>query len=142
MIERNNPEIDVDDLMLRVQVEAARSRCGLDAAAQFGVPTPNVETTAFDTQLGIAEQRAAARRSWSGRLNVFPFNRLGWLRAIALRAFNFFFRDQRHVNFALIAAARELHQMNRELSERVSALEARLHELQPHTDADSQAGDG
>lgn len=141
MIERNNPELDVDDLMVRVQVEASRRRFGIDADL-FGMPITSMDTTAFDAQLGIAQQRAEARRSWSGRLDVFPFNRLGWLQAIALRAYNFLFRDQRHVNFALIAAARELLQMNRELNERIGVLDTRVRDLEQRNDTSARLRDG
>lgn len=141
MIERNNPELDVDDLMVRVQVEAARHRFGIDADL-FGLPIASLDSTIFDAQLGIAQQRAEARRSWSSRLDVFPCNRLRWLEAAALRTYNFLFRDQRHVNFALIAAARELLQMNRELNERLAVLEAHVRELEQRGDTKARYRDG
>lgn len=129
MIEGNNPEIDVDDLMVRVQGEVSRRRFGPDASLWAAAP-PAIDATMFEWHLGIAEKRAEVRQRWSQRLKVFPLDRLGWLQTLALRAFNFLFRDQRHVNFALIAAARELLQMNRELHERVSALTERVHHLE------------
>ena len=132
MIERNNPQIDVDELMLRIQREVARRRLGPEFDTRHTIAQRTaLDTTAIESLLGAAQQRAEARAQWSQRLNVFPLNRMPWLQRFSLRIFNFIFRDQRQVNFTLIQALREMLQINSELDQRVSALEARLNDRQP-----------
>lgn len=142
MIERNNPDIDVDDLMLRVQSEASRRRYG-DDAVLFAAPTSaRLDTTMFESQLSIAQQRAEVRQALPQRLEMYPFGKIPWLQRIALRGFNLLFKDQRQVNFALIAASRELLQINRDLSERLSELESQIQGLRTHGGVDALPPDG
>lgn len=135
MIERNNPEIDVDELMLRIQREVARRRLGPEFdAGRASMPRSAIDTISIESLLAAAQQRAEIRAKWSERLNVFPFNRMGWLQRFALRVFAFIFKDQRQLNFTLIQALREMLQVNRELDERVSTLETQLHMLEKKLD--------
>jgi O-antigen chain-terminating methyltransferase len=130
MIEPNNPNIDVDDLMTRIQREVTRRRLGPRADVYVGTPIGSLDTTFVESQLAAALQRAEVRRKPPERLNVFPWNRLRRLQTFALRVLAFVFKDQRQVNFALVAAARELVVVDRALHDRLVALEARVHQLE------------
>ena len=130
MIDRNNPAIDVDDLMARIQREVARRRLGPDSDISFGTPNGGLDTAAIESLLSTARQRAEPRSRTPDRLNVFPWNRLGWLQRFALRLFGLLFKDQRQVNFALIDAVRDLVQVNSALHDRVTALEESVERLE------------
>jgi hypothetical protein len=130
MIERNNPAIDVDDVMARIHRDIARRRFGTDAELLADVSASKLDAAVLESHLAVAQARAEVRSMWSERLNVFPFSVFRGLQRTALRAFALLFKDQRHVNFALIAGLRETLEINRELHERIGALERRLHRLE------------
>ena len=143
LIDRNNPDIDVDDLMARIQREVSRRRLGPGADVYVGTPIGKLDTTLIESRLSAVQERAEARTRPPEQLNRFPWNRLKWLQTPALRLFAMLFRDQRQVNFGLIASVRELVQVNRSLHERIAALEARIHWLESprHQDASFDADD-
>ncbi len=130
LIDRNNPDIDVDDLMARIQREVTRRRLGPGADVYVGTPIGKLDTTVIESQLAAAQQRAEVRTKPPDRLNRFPWNRLRWFQMFALRLFALLFRDQRQINIGLIAAVREVVQVDRALHERIAALEARVHRLE------------
>lgn len=137
MIERNNPAIDVDDVMARIHRDVARRRFGSDADFLADAPTSKLDAAVLESHLAVAQTRAEVRAAWSQRFNIFPFSVFRGLQHAALRIFALLFKDQRHVNFALIAGLRETLAINRELHERIGALERRLHRLEPSPRADA-----
>jgi hypothetical protein len=130
MIERNNPAIDVDDVMARIYRDVTRRHFGADADLLTNPSTSKLDTAMIESHLAVAQTRAEVRTTWSQRFNVFPFSLLRSLQRTALRTFALLFKDQRHVNFALIAGLRETLEINRELHERVAALERRIRRLE------------
>ena len=73
--------------------------------------------------LATADSKNARRMQWPNRLRIFPFT-VPIVQRVALRALGYLFRDQRHVNDALIQATRALLAANEALQARVAALEA------------------
>lgn len=130
MIDRNNPAIDVDDLMARIQREVVRRRLGPEADVSFGTPNGKLDTAAIESLLSSARQRSEPRTRLPERLNRFPWNQLRGLQRFALRLFGLLFKDQRQVNFALIDAVRDLVQINSALHDRVTALEESVERLE------------
>lgn len=130
MLERNNPAINVDDLMEKVHAEVAKRHLpdAWDDGARL--PADALATVAsIEAALAVAEEKAQVRVRWSGRLNRFPFNASPALQRISLRMLAFIFKDQRHVNGALIQALRESLTMNARLAEQVDQLRKRLNAL-------------
>jgi len=70
-----------------------------------------------------AQAKAEVRTQWSARFQVFPFNRLAWLQRVLLKGLAYLFKDQRHVNFAMLQALRGVLRINLELGQRVTQLE-------------------
>jgi flagellar motility protein MotE (MotC chaperone) len=129
MLEKNNPDIDVDALMARVQHEVLRRQFGEPAAAAGTLGT--IDTGALEGLISAASQRTSPRNRWPARLNFFPLN-LKPLQRFCLRALAWLFRDQQAYNAALVQALREivtvnvrLHALLRELDARIERLERR-----------------
>ncbi len=123
MLERNNPEIDVDVLMDRVQQEVLRR--------QFGDPAASPGTAAFEASIAAAAERGGVRTRWPARLRFFPFN-LPSVQRFGLRVLVWLFRDQQAFNGAVVQALRESVALNarlqgslRDLEERIAQLEGR-----------------
>jgi hypothetical protein len=126
MLEANNPDIDVDALMARVQHEVLRRQLGepgptVHAAASF-------DTSAVESLLAAASAHGGPRTSWPSKLRFVP----GPLQRFGLRAIGWLFRDQLAFNASALQALREsvaltarLHAAVRELEARVSRLEDR-----------------
>jgi hypothetical protein len=128
MLESNNPEIDVDDLMSRIQREAARWQSGGSSPEAEFSTAPVADMVAIETWLNDAAAKTEVRTRWSARMDN-PLFRNGGVQRVFLRVLAFVFRDQRHVNLSLIAALRAFVSANRELAERVTALEHETHRL-------------
>jgi hypothetical protein len=128
MIENNNPDIDVDDLMSRIQREASRWQSGATSGGPEFSFSDGRDLGSIETLLNDAAAKAEVRTRWSARLDSVPF-RSARIQRFFLRALAFVFRDQRHVNLSLIAALRAFVVANRELTERVTALEHETHRL-------------
>jgi hypothetical protein len=129
MLEANNPDIDVDALMARVQHEVLRRQFGDQA-------TPNAALSAMDTSMldsliAAAALRASARNRWPTRLGFFPFN-LGVVQRFVLRTIAWLFRDQHAFNAALIQALRESVTVNARIHASMRELEARVRALEQH----------
>ena len=127
MLESNNPDIDVDALMARVQHEVLRRQFGDQATAAPGLTS--VDTSALDSLIGAAATRAAARNRWPARLGFFPFN-LRPVQRFALRAIAWLFRDQHAFNAALIQALRESVAVDSRIDASMRELEARMRRLE------------
>jgi hypothetical protein len=127
MLETNNPDIDVDALMVRVQHEVLRRQFGDQAAADGGVNA--LDTSVLDSLIAAAATRSAARSRWPARLAFFPLN-LPPVRRFGLRALAWLFRDQQAFNAALIQALRESVAVNARIHASMRELEARLRHLE------------
>jgi len=135
VIERNNPAIDVDDLMARIQQEVAKRGVGFEPLV---FDTEGADSRGFDSieaLINTAQAKAEVRTQWSGRFQVFPFNRFASLQRFFLKALAFLFKDQRHVNFAAIQAMREMVAVERQLTLRVAQLEAQVEMLERRNNA-------
>jgi hypothetical protein len=126
VIERNNPAIDVDDLMARIQQEVAKRGVGFEPLVFDGEGTDPRGFDSIEALVNTAQAKAEVRTQWSGRFQVFPFNRFASLQRFCLKALAFLFKDQRHVNFATIQALREMATQERQLTARIAQLEARV----------------
>jgi hypothetical protein len=127
MLESNDPDVDVDALMARVQHEVLRRQFGDQPSAAPGLTT--VDTSALDSLIAAAATRAAARNRWPARLGFFPFN-LRPVQRFALRAIAWLFRDQHAFNAALIQALRESVAVDARIDASMRELEARLRRLE------------
>jgi hypothetical protein len=127
VLEANNPDIDVDALMARVQHEVLRRQFGDHAGASGGLGT--MDTSMLDSLIAAAALRASARNRWPARLNFFPFS-LRPVQRFVLRAIAWLFRDQHAFNAALIEALRESVTVNARIHSSMRELEARLRRLE------------
>ena len=130
MIERNNPSIDVDDLMSRIQQEVAKRGVGFEPMVYNGERLEERGFEAIEALINTAQAKAEIRTQWSARFQVFPFNRLAWFQRLFLKVLAYLFKDQRHVNFAVIQALRGLIRIDAELTQRVSQLESKVRLLE------------
>jgi O-antigen chain-terminating methyltransferase len=130
MLEHNNPAIDVDDLMARIQQEVAKRGVGYEPVTFTGDPSAPLPLASIEALLNTAQAKAEIRTRWSGQLRIFPFDRSPKLQRLALRGLAYLFKDQRHVNFALIASLRESLAVNRGLLRRLILLETEVQRLQ------------
>ncbi|WP_017319088.1 methyltransferase domain-containing protein [Mastigocladopsis repens] len=132
MIDKNNPEININELMQKVRDEVARrkNRFRLPVVSTF-----NIEASVMDWKISHiqallrnAESRAIVRTKWPDNLNRFPFNLIRGIQKIALKILNFIFKDQREVNFNVINALKESTELNRQLIAQVETLRSQLDE--------------
>lgn len=132
MLDNNNPSVNVQELMSKVNLEVAgrhMPRRGWDGEIS-ALPADAAATAAsIESLLGMAEEKAQPRIRWSGRLNRFPFTQFPWLQRFFLKVLAFIFKDQRHVNFAILQALRESLAMSIRLAEQVDQLRARVNAL-------------
>lgn len=128
MLEANNPDIDVDALMARVQHEVLRRQFGDPASAAGGLNA--IDTSLLDSLIVAASLRASARNRWPARLGFFPFN-LRPVQRFILRVVAWLFRDQHAFNAAVIHALRESVTVNTHIHSSMRELEARLRRLEP-----------
>jgi len=131
MIEPNNPNIDVDELMSRVRAEVLRRQFGGSGDEPNGVLDGKtvIDTLAIEGHIQSAARLAEARAKWSGRLTFFLFT-LRPVQRFCLKVLAFVFRDQRHVNFEIVAALREAVAINRRLYGRLLEVEEHLRRLE------------
>jgi hypothetical protein len=116
--------------MARIQQEVAKRGVGYEPVSVTGDIAQPLPLASIEALLNTAQAKAEIRTRWSGQLLIFPFNRSPRLQRLALRALAFVFKDQRHVNFALIAALRESLAVNRGLLRRLVAIETEVQRLQ------------
>ncbi len=124
MIETANPEIDVDALMLRLRNRVAELRHnGHEQLLPVNAIKlrSNVFINSLEAFANIADQKSQVRTQWPSHLGG-PLFRIPRVRKLFLEALSFVFKDQRHVNQALVAAFRESISLNRQLIEQIEAL--------------------
>ena len=130
---RDNPNVDVNDLMAEVQQRVLRGEepraASVRPAQRTYVYTSELDAASVEALLHTARKMAHVRTVWPRKLWVFPFNVSRGLRRLFLRLFAFLFNDQRHVNFALAEALREQLQIVKELHGLVAALQSEVRNL-------------
>ncbi|MEA5502226.1 class I SAM-dependent methyltransferase [Halotia wernerae UHCC 0503] len=144
MIESNNPEINVDELMQKIREEVANRQGN---SRLVGIKT-NVDTANLMSHLAYiesllknAESRSYIRTKWPDKLNRFPFNLNSSLQKFILKLINFFFKDQREVNFNLILSFKESIALNRQLIEQIKTLKVQMDESLSAVDSNIQGMD-
>jgi hypothetical protein len=127
MLEENNPDIDVDALMARVQHEVLRRQFGEPAVPANALGT--IDIGAVEGLISAASQRASPRNRWPARLNFFPFS-MKPLQRFSLRVLAWLFRDQHAYNAAIVQALREMLTVNARLHASLRELDARIQRLE------------
>lgn len=131
MIETANPEIDVDALMLRLRsrVEELRHNGHQEFLPVNAIKLrSSVFINSLEAFANIADQKSQVRTQWPSHLGI-PLFRIARVRKLFLDALSFVFKDQRHVNQALVAAFRESISLNRQLIEQIEALRQEVEAL-------------
>jgi O-antigen chain-terminating methyltransferase len=124
MLETANPEIDVDALMLRLRnrVSELRQQGHQELLPGDAVTLRNnVFINSLEAFANIADQKSQVRTQWPSHLGG-PIFRTLRVRKALLDGLAFIFKDQRHVNQALVAAFRESISLNRQLIEQIESL--------------------
>lgn len=124
MLESNDPEIDVDRLMSRVQHDVLRSRL-LDPPEQ-GHSLETIDLSSVEALIAAAAARSGPRLRWPARLGFIPAP----LRRFGLRVIGWLFRDQFAFNSALIQALRETVALNEQLAATLRDVDARVRRLE------------
>jgi len=131
MIESSNANVDVDELMarLRSRVDELRDR----PQSQLSISALSLRSSVFINSLeahaNIADQKTQIRTQWPSNIgSTFPFN-VPTIRQASLKLLAFLFKDQRHVNQALVAACREQVNLNRQLIEQLQLLREEIESL-------------
>jgi O-antigen chain-terminating methyltransferase len=133
MIEKNNSEINVDELMEKIRQEIL-NRQGHSRSMET---KNNTDTANFMSKISLsighiesllknAESRAYIRTKWPDKLNRFPFNLISKLQKFILKAINFLFKDQREVNFNLILSLKESLTINHQLIAEIKTLKTQI----------------
>ena len=131
MIESANANVDVDDLMarLRERVDEVRRNPGADISLGALSLRSSVFVNSLEAYTNIADQKLQIRTRWPSNIGAtFPFN-VPQIRDLSLKLLAFLFKDQRHVNTALVAAWREQTSLNRHLIEQIQLLRAEIEAL-------------
>lgn len=135
MIESANESVDVDVLMdrLRARVSELRERRPTSDPLGARALRGNVFINALEAYANIADRKAQIRSQWPSHIgDRFPF-KVEKLRIVSLRLLAFLFKDQRHVNVAVISALREQISLNRHLVEQIALLRDELDALKRAT---------
>lgn len=127
MLDTNNPDVDVDALMARVQNEVLRRQFGDLPPTASGLDA--IDTAAVNALIDAAALRGGARNRWPAALSFFPFN-LKPVQRFFLRVIAWLFRDQHAFNAALLQALRESLAINARLHASLRELEARIRRLE------------
>ena len=131
MIDSGNASIDVDALMDRLRARVSELRDKGSTADPLGARAlrGNVFINALEAYVNIADRKSQIRVQWPSHIgDRFPF-KITKLRVVSLALLAFLFKDQRHVNVALISALREQTSLNRHLVEQVAFLHDELDAL-------------
>lgn len=135
MIEANNPEVNVDDLMVKVKEEVARKK-NQSLANQNLLNTPTainvLENSRIESLLNDVEINSQKPNKLPHQLNIFPF-KFKLVKAFLFKLYGFVFKKQHSVNLSLLQAIKELQKMNqkftegnRKLSEQLKVLKIEL----------------
>lgn len=131
MIESNNPEIDVNQLMLKIQEEVAKRNNHIPksfAAPNLGTCKINFSFHNVESLLINAESRAILRTKFPDKFDDISFPFASKIKQYCLKLFNFLFKDQREVNLNLINAFKESLTINRQLIAEIDSLRSQLNQ--------------
>jgi hypothetical protein len=125
MIEKNNPHLDVDELMTKIHERIEGSyTASLLSDATSGHVSSDITTLVAGIEVDlIAAESASQVRTSLGKSTRFV--RSASFQTFVLRALAFIFRDQRNVNAALIAALRKSMHLNVRLAEELDRLKSK-----------------
>jgi len=128
MIEPFEAPVDVDVLMTRLRARVDQLRH--QPIAEVSINALSVRSSVFinsiEAYVNIADQKLQIRTHWPSNIgSTFPFN-IGRVRDLSLKLLAFAFKDQRHVNAAVVAALREQISLNRHLIEQVQLLRTEI----------------
>lgn len=123
MLESNDPKIDVDVVMNRVQRDVLRSRYVDPPGVGHTIET--IDMSSVEALIAMAAARSGPRVRWPARLGFVPAP----LRGLGLRVIGWLFRDQFAFNSALIQALRESVVLNERLQVTLRELDARVRSL-------------
>ena len=131
MIEPSESPVDVDELMARLRAKVAQLRrlpeSELSASA-LSVRS-NVFINSIEASTNVADAKSQIRTHWPSHIgSTFPFN-VTSIREFTLRLLAFLFKDQRHVNVAVVSVLREQISLNRHLMEQLEALRREVENL-------------
>ncbi len=130
MIEANNPEINVGEIMQKINHEVAKRKSSFtslsESTSKYDLSKIESIVNYIEALLGSAEYRAIPRRKWPDKINRFPFNLSEGIQKLALKTLNFIFKDQREVNLNLIASLRQSVELNRQLIEEIQNLRSQV----------------
>ncbi|WP_341527584.1 class I SAM-dependent methyltransferase [Nostoc sp. UHCC 0302] len=132
MIHSNNPEINVDELIQKIYDEVAKHQVHsrtIGSKSNLDTSRMRSNISYIEALLKNAESRSIIRTKWPDKLNRFPFKIPTKLQQFILKVINFFFKDQREVNFNLIGTLRESIALNRQLIEQVTNLKLQVDSL-------------
>lgn len=138
MLETNIPEVDVDLLLKRIreEVQRRRSTSPFQAASFSSMPIDvGLNIAHIESLLSAADGKTQVRTQLPKQLNRFPFNRSKFLQRFILKVFELLFRDQRIINYSIIASIRELIKLNQKLAEQTSLLQSELVEARNTIDS-------
>jgi hypothetical protein len=130
VIERNNPLVDVDELMAKIHQQLASQNSPANGSTlEDGRLASDATTLAagIENSLAAAESFAQVRTTLGSTSRVLSSS---LLRSFLLRALAFIFRDQRNVDNALIDALRKTLHLNVRLSEECEFLKSRVAALE------------
>ena len=107
MIDEYQPQLNVDELMQKIQEEVNKKKAIAD---EYSIP----QSTRYARNklilgqvkkfLKSAESRSSVRTKWPDKLNRFPFSISLIIKPFVLKALSALFKDQREINNNLIAA--------------------------------------
>ncbi len=135
MIERASSPVDVDALMarLRARVDQLRQQPIAEVSMKALSVRSSVFINSIEAYANIADQKLQVRTHWPSNIGAtFPFN-IARIRDLSLKLLAFTFKDQRHVNAAVVSALREQISLNRHLMEQLQLLRAELDEVKAST---------
>lgn len=129
MIEKGNPDIDVDELMGKIHEQIAAHSLPSLLAGSGGAGADFTTLVARIEEALVAAENSSQVRTTLGRSRRF-LRRAPMLEDFVLRVFAFLFRDQRHVNAALVEALRTSLQLNVRLCEDLDRIKLRIEALE------------
>ncbi len=139
MIDSDNESIDVDALMDRLRTRVSELRDKRPTSDPLGARAlrGNVFINALEAYANIADRKSQIRTQWPSHIgDRFPF-KVEKVRIVSLKMLAFLFKDQRHVNVAIVSALREQISLNRHLVEQIARLRDEVDSLKRTTAADT-----
>lgn len=130
MIEKNNPEINVEQLIQKIRNEVENNRkIYTDVETKpidVSIRTNTTNISYIETLLNDADLYAQVPTEFPENFNRFPFNFSKGLQKFLLKVYGFLFKKQRVVNSSLSQALRESLALNQRLINQINFLQEQL----------------